>query len=105
AAAQNFLALSPALPGGGRFGLLTLPFSGGKEGGWIHLGDDIMATGAQSLPWAGPSRLNLNPRAWLIVIGPLLVGLLVALPLVILLVSSFNTAAPGREATYGIENW
>lgn len=37
--------------------------------------------------------------------APLLVGGIVALPLVLLLANSFNVAAPGREATYGLDNW
>ena len=64
-----------------------------------------MAAGSQSLPWARSSSLNLHIGARLIWLGPLVVGLLVALPLVILLVSSFNVAAPGREAVYSLENW
>jgi iron(III) transport system permease protein len=36
---------------------------------------------------------------------PLLVGVVVALPLILLLTNSFNTAGPGRAATYGLDNW
>jgi hypothetical protein len=64
-----------------------------------------VAAGSQSLPWARASRPRFHLTARLIVVGPLLVGVLVALPLVVLLAGSFNLAGPGREAIYGIENW
>jgi iron(III) transport system permease protein len=37
--------------------------------------------------------------------APLLVGVIVTLPVLLLLANSFNVAAPGREAIYGLDNW
>src|SRR5438067_1619110 len=39
------------------------------------------------------------------VVVPLVVGLLVGLPVLALLVNSFNTAAIGQPAVYGLRNW
>jgi iron(III) transport system permease protein len=50
-------------------------------------------------------QLELRLRRLVIVGGPLLVGTIVALPVVLLLVNSFNIAQPGREAVYGAQNW
>jgi iron(III) transport system permease protein len=51
------------------------------------------------------SRLELRLRRLVVVGGPLLVGLIVALPVVLILLNSFNIAQPGREAVYGAQNW
>jgi iron(III) transport system permease protein len=48
-------------------------------------------------------RFRLGP---LVVVGlPLALGVVVALPLILLLVNSFNLAAPGQAAVYGLTNW
>src|SRR5919199_1304791 len=63
---------------------------------------DVQALGTR------PSHVaRLEPRLGdaLAVGGPLLLGLLVALPVVLLLVNSFNVAQPGRDAVYGLQNW
>src|SRR4051794_34267359 len=52
-----------------------------------------------------PVRLPLRLQGALVGWAPLVVGVIVTLPLLLLLVNSFNVAAPGREATYGITNW
>jgi iron(III) transport system permease protein len=52
-----------------------------------------------------PLRLPLRLQGALAGWAPLAVGVIVTLPLILLLVNSFNVAAPGREATYGIANW
>src|SRR6266508_7025264 len=54
---------------------------------------------------AYPSRTELRLRQAFSVGAPLLVGFLVTLPLLLLLYNSFNTAAPGREVVYGLQNW
>src|SRR5262249_29170437 len=51
------------------------------------------------------TRLKFRLRGMAITGLPLLVGLLVALPLVLLLINSFNVALPGRPPAYGISNW
>jgi iron(III) transport system permease protein len=51
------------------------------------------------------SRLELRLGRLVIVGVPLLVALIVASPVVLLLVNSFNIAPPGREAVYGAQNW
>jgi iron(III) transport system permease protein len=67
----------------------------------------MSATTAAAPAWrvAQPSRLEQRLRGLLVAGGPLLVGIVVALPLLFLLVNSFNTSPIGREVTYGIENW
>ncbi len=47
------------------------------------------------------------PRIERVAVGglPLLVGLLVGLPILALLINSFNTAAIGQPAVYGLGNW
>src|SRR5579862_6089169 len=42
---------------------------------------------------------------WLGDAGPVLIGVIVGLPVVLLLVNSFNTAAPGQPATYSVHDW
>lgn len=65
-----------------------------------------MSTTVVTAPtFKAPSRSEIKVRRWLGLGLPLLVGLLVALPLLLLLINSFNTALPGREAVYGLENW
>ena len=51
------------------------------------------------------SRVELRLRRTFILAGPLLVGIIVALPPFLVLSNSFNVAAPGRDAVYGLENW
>jgi iron(III) transport system permease protein len=51
------------------------------------------------------SRLGLRTRSLIAVGAPLLVGVVVALPLALLLLNSFNLAQPGREPVYGVTNW
>jgi len=54
---------------------------------------------------ARPLRLPLRGQDFALGAGPLLVGVIVTLPVVLLLANTFNVAAPGREATYGLDNW
>ncbi|HVA26429.1 MAG TPA: iron ABC transporter permease [Chloroflexota bacterium] len=42
---------------------------------------------------------------WLVNGAPVAVGIVVALPLLLLLANSFNTAAPGQPATYSLRDW
>ncbi|HZS02013.1 MAG TPA: iron ABC transporter permease [Chloroflexota bacterium] len=56
-------------------------------------------------PATRPLRLPLRLQGALAGWAPLAVGVIVTLPLVLLLVNSFNVAAPGREASYGLTNW
>ncbi|MFN0074523.1 MAG: ABC transporter permease [Chloroflexota bacterium] len=51
------------------------------------------------------TKSELRVRRWLGITLPLLVGIIVSLPLVLLLINSFNSAIPGREAVYGLQNW
>jgi iron(III) transport system permease protein len=44
-------------------------------------------------------------RGWFVNGAPVVVGVVVALPLLLLLANSFNTAAPGQAATYGLRDW
>jgi iron(III) transport system permease protein len=64
---------------------------------------DAAATEAGDL--RGNSRLERRAKRLVAVGAPLLVGTLVALPLALLLLNSFNLAQPGREAVYGVTNW
>lgn len=65
-----------------------------------------MTTLAQTLPRArSSSRRTARWRAFVGTGLPLLAAVLVALPLVLVFVNSFNTAAPGQPAHYGIDNW
>jgi iron(III) transport system permease protein len=54
---------------------------------------------------ARPLRLPLRGQDFALGAGPLLVGVIVTLPVVLLLANTFNVAPPGREATYGLDNW
>src|SRR5438552_7088603 len=54
-------------------------------------------------PFSGP--LDTRVRDLLTGIGPVLVGIIVALPMLLLLVNSFNIAAPGRDPVYGVRDW
>ncbi len=54
---------------------------------------------------ARPLRLPLRVQDAALGAGPLLVGVIVTLPVVLLLANTFNVAPPGREATYGLDNW
>ena len=64
---------------------------------------------AVDLPLALPGQkrpsVQLAPRRWLLKGAPLAMGVLVALPLLLVLVNSFNIAAPGQPATYGLRDW
>jgi iron(III) transport system permease protein len=51
------------------------------------------------------SRSELRIRRLISGSLTLLVGVIVALPLVLLLINSFNASIPGREAVYGVQNW
>src|SRR5689334_24248814 len=51
------------------------------------------------------SSADIRVRSWLANGLPLVVGVVVALPLLLLLISSFHTATPGQAATYGIRAW
>jgi iron(III) transport system permease protein len=53
----------------------------------------------------GQRRLELRARRLVAVGAPLLVGAIVTLPLLLLLLNSFNLAQPGRDAAYGVSNW
>lgn len=52
-----------------------------------------------------PLRLPVRLQGALVAWAPLVAGVIVTLPLLLLLVNSFNIAAPGREAVYGLANW
>lgn len=41
----------------------------------------------------------------MIICGPLLLGLLIVLPIVMLVANSFNVAGAGRPAAFGLQNW
>jgi iron(III) transport system permease protein len=64
----------------------------------------VSATSAVS-PATQPTRAPLRLQWAFLGAAPLLVGVIVTLPMLLLLANSFNTAAPGREATYGLDNW
>ena len=64
-----------------------------------------MSAPAIPVSWGSAARFELRLRQILVRVGPLLIGLIVALPPVLLLVNSFNVAAPGREAVWGLGNW
>jgi iron(III) transport system permease protein len=64
-----------------------------------------MSATSVASPSAGHLKTQLRLRRLLIIILPLSMGVLVALPLALLWANSFNTAQPGREATYGLQNW
>jgi iron(III) transport system permease protein len=53
----------------------------------------------------GDSRGQLRLRSLVANGAPVVVGIVVALPLLLLLVNSFNTAAPGQPAVYGLRDW
>jgi iron(III) transport system permease protein len=44
-------------------------------------------------------------RGWFVNGAPVVVGVVVALPLLLLLANSFNTAAPGQPVAYGFRDW
>ena len=55
-------------------------------------------------------RSTLRVTSWspgrLVIVGlPLLVGIIVALPTVLLMANSFNAAEAGQQATFGFKNW
>jgi iron(III) transport system permease protein len=52
----------------------------------------------------GPA-VDVRLRTGLLGGAPVAVGVVVALPLLLLLVNSFNTAAPGQPAVYGLRDW
>ncbi|HZU04946.1 MAG TPA: iron ABC transporter permease [Chloroflexota bacterium] len=64
-----------------------------------------MSTEAVVVRPAPVAQVELRLRALLVTGAPLLVGIVVTLPLVLLLANSLNVAAPGRELTYGLDNW
>jgi iron(III) transport system permease protein len=64
----------------------------------------MRAIGALQSQTPRPALLPRLQRAPGVVV-PLLVGLLVGLPVLALLVNSFNTAAIGQPAVYGLRNW
>lgn len=64
-----------------------------------------MSAPAIPVSWGSTSRLELRVRQLIVRLGPLLIGLIVALPPVLLLANSFNVGAPGREAVWGLGNW
>jgi iron(III) transport system permease protein len=64
-----------------------------------------MSTTTVAAPQSGALRTQLRLRRLFIIGAPLAVGIIVTLPLVLLLANSFNIAQPGREASYGLENW
>ncbi len=51
--------------------------------------------------YRGSSRISRRVVGWL----PVLVGVVVTLAPLLLLLNSFNVAAPGRPAEYGLQNW
>lgn len=53
---------------------------------------------------AKPGSSRLGRRVALVGV-PLVIGLAVGLPILLLIINSFNTARPGREAIYGLGNW
>lgn len=65
---------------------------------------EISAT-ADSLTISRPAQIQLRARAFLVTAVPLLVGAIIALPILLLISNSFNLAAPGQAATYGVANW
>src|SRR5256885_2001217 len=64
-----------------------------------------MSTISLAKPSPQLSRLKFRLRGLIITGLPLLMGALVAAPLVLLLINSFNVALPGRPADYGLSNW
>ncbi len=48
---------------------------------------------------------EFGTQRWLPNAGPLIVGVIVALPMLLLLVNSFNTATPGQAAAFGLRDW
>jgi iron(III) transport system permease protein len=62
---------------------------------------------ARALTLSIPPRLRtrLRPLRPSLALVSLVLGLVVALPLVWLIVSSFDVAAPGQTARYGLQNW
>lgn len=65
---------------------------------------EISAT-ADCLTISRPAQIQLRARAFLVTAVPLLVGAIIALPILLLISNSFNLAAPGQAATYGVANW
>ncbi|HYY87624.1 MAG TPA: iron ABC transporter permease [Chloroflexota bacterium] len=59
------------------------------------------------LPLAAPRGAGLASRAWQLIgqAGPLVVGLILAGPLAMLVINSFNVAAAGQPARFGLDNW
>lgn len=68
-----------------------------------------MATGVAAVtrPQTVPQKAQRDwlQLGWLVNAAPLVVGAIVALPLVLLLVNSLNTATPGQPAAFGIRDW
>lgn len=65
-----------------------------------------MSAIADGLPRIGRrSHLRVRGTAVGSAALPLVVGIIVALPLVLVFINSFNTAAPGQPAQYGLDNW
>lgn len=66
-----------------------------------------MSATAFPVPLARPrvSLVELRGRRLVILGAPLVVGLIIILAPLLLLLNSFNVAAPGRAAIYGVENW
>src|SRR4051812_28071779 len=71
-----------------------------------RLGVAAMSTATVTAPtFKAQSRSELRIRRLVSNSLTLLVGIIVALPLVLLLINSFNASIPGREAVYGVQNW
>jgi iron(III) transport system permease protein len=65
-----------------------------------------MSTTVVTAPTYQPqSRVETHVRRLVGNAFPLAIGIIVALPLMLLFINSFNLSLPGREATYGVQNW
>jgi len=64
-----------------------------------------MGARALSLPIRRRVRAGLRPLPSGLALLPLVAGGVVVLPLIWLIVDSFNVAAPGHAAVYGLQNW
>jgi ABC-type multidrug transport system permease subunit len=67
----------------------------------------VAAVGAAAIAPLPARRDRLEPRLrrFLIVGVPLLLGILIVLPIVMLIANSFNVAGAGRPAAFGLKNW
>ncbi|HEY8693954.1 MAG TPA: hypothetical protein VIR57_14565, partial [Chloroflexota bacterium] len=71
----------------------------------------ISSVAPSGLAGATPSSFLVRMRErnslsrFIVIGGPLLLGILIVLPIVMLIANSFNVAGAGRPATYGLQNW